>query len=128
MSLDITVHKVNKKEWDEYSNRRKVDYYESLKHSDDQKSGSVSYIGEAEGFPEITFLGYFYGVRGFTYFEEVENCMFTEFTRDMLREVDEWVKENDNLSDLEKTFFHSWYVAVVNSLQEDETILVVCDW
>ena len=123
MSLDIFINKANRKEWQDYSKGRKIDMYDSV-----TKDKPTTYIGEREGFPKLTPMGYFIGVKQFTMFDEVEDCVFTEFTKDMLKEVYNNIENDESIDLMYKTCLESWFTAVINTLNDDEIILVICDW
>lgn len=113
MSLLVSVYKTRKKEWDNFSNCQKVWIYDLLNGK----------LGEC---PKLKLLGEFHSTE-FAYvlankLAEITGCaeydMLIQFPKEKLKEIHD--KATDNT-------FKNWCLAVLNTLNKKETLILKCD-
>ena len=105
------MYKANKKEWDEFSKGENVFIYD--------------FMG-AEKVPSLIKLGLFHGCAfkyplAGTMIDDAIYDYFIAVPKEKLEEVYEMCKEeNDDVA-------MSWCMAVLNTLGDDETLIIECD-
>lgn len=112
MSLLVHVYKANKKEWDDFSNGKNVFIYDMVN-------------AKKEEVPPLTELGIFHGCEfKFMLGGMLDEAIYDHFivveTERLVEVMEECERKKDDVA-------MSWCMAVLNTLADDETIIIECD-